>query len=115
MLLAAASKDRCPWIVKPAASSRGRGIFLIMSVRSSSDFAYGSYSCVESQLSAFYYYCHLTDMMCMVWTCFKYMEYEIEGVTLRNMCGLSALCPRGAFWNSAIVCLSVRLSVCPMA
>jgi len=50
----------------------------------------------------------------MVWTCFKYMEYEIEGVTLRNMCGLSALCPRGAFWNSAIVCLSVRLSVCPM-
>ena len=54
MLLAAASKDRCPWIVKPAASSRGRGIFLIMSVRSS-DFAYGSYSCVESQLSAFYY------------------------------------------------------------
>jgi len=51
----------------------------------------------------------------MVWTCFKYMEYEIEGVTLRNMCGPSTLCPRGPFWNSAIVCLSVRLSVCAMA
>jgi len=58
VLLAAASKERSPWIVKPAASSRGRGIFLIMSVRNSG-FAFSPFRALV--IIACIIGCHLAD------------------------------------------------------
>lgn len=54
-ILAAYVKDKGPWIVKPIASSRGRGIYLINNVS-----VITSFFLPESNISVNYQTCYLT-------------------------------------------------------
>ena len=52
-------KDRGPWIVKPVASSRGRGVFLVNHVSSNCHFSRGALKCIDVCVCVHAYVCEV--------------------------------------------------------